>query len=105
RDVGLTSDRDRRHYETGDDKTSEDSSLHGGPLFLLCHFLFECIGENMLRQRTLRAARLGRQSGKRLGGPSPGQVTDLTGAVPTCPERRFPARRAVRRAACFRLKS
>ena len=45
----------------------------------------------MLRRRTLRAARLARQSGKRLGGPSPGQVTDLAGAVPTFPERRFPA--------------
>jgi len=33
----------------------------------------------MLRQRTLRAARLPRQTGKRLAGKDAGQVTDLTG--------------------------
>ena len=43
----------------------------------------------MLRQRTLRAARRTRQSEKRLGGPSPGQVTDLAGAVPTLPGEAF----------------
>jgi len=38
-----------------------------------------------------RGEPLVRQTGKRLGGPSPGQVTDLAGAVHTLPQRRFPA--------------
>jgi hypothetical protein len=63
------------------------------------------MAENRLRQRTLRAARLTRQTGKRVAGVTAGQVTDLpphragvrggdpglAGSLQPDPERRFPA--------------
>ena len=46
---------------------------------------------DMLRQRTMRAARRTRQTGKHFGGVKAGQVTDLTGSHPHIPETCFPA--------------
>ena len=72
---------------------------------------------DMLRQRTMRAARRTRQTGKPFAGEYAGQVTDLhptaqacavgtpawPGRIPSSRRRVFPRRRAVRRAACFPL--
>lgn len=44
-------------------------------------FVERCRAGSMLRQRTVRAARRPRQSGKRRGRQSPGQVADLAGTV------------------------
>jgi hypothetical protein len=48
-------------------------------------------GGNVLRQRTLRAARRTRQMGKHFEGETAGQVTDLAGSHPLIPEKCFPA--------------
>ena len=45
----------------------------------------------MLRQRTLRAARRTRQTGKRFAGVNSGQITDLAGYAFRNPEKRFSA--------------
>ena len=58
---------------------------------------------HMLRQRTLRAARHTRQTGKHFAGETAGQVTDLAGSPPSSRRSVFPRRRAVRRAVCVPL--
>ena len=45
----------------------------------------------MLRQRTMRAARRTRQTGKHFAGEKAGQVTDLAGSPPLILEKCFPA--------------
>ena len=55
----------------------------------------------MLRQRTMRAARRTRQTGKPFAGENAGLVTDQAGSRPLIPEKGFPA--PVRRAACLPL--
>src|SRR6266487_1877308 len=83
-------------------------------LVRLCQIAISIQAGSVLRQRTWRAARCMRQTGNRtstparlprwprMGGPSPGQVTDLAGAVHTSRTCGFPRRRAVRSAARFR---
>ena len=52
--------------------------------------------EDMLRQRTLRAARRARQTGKHFAGENAGQVMDLARCHSLIPEKRGPAARSLR---------
>jgi hypothetical protein len=64
--------------------------FHRGLLIRLCQIGINEAGNVLVSERgERRVARV--RTGNRIAGPSPGQVTDLAGAVHTFPEMRFPA--------------